>query len=84
MAYYHWATMIFLEPTIILVIEISVTHIDSQPMLNFYYIISVGHNNCFMKRKKMWAIMLCCATFVLQLIFNVLVGSLYEDLGKDP
>ena len=24
-----------------------------------------------------------CATFVLYLIFNVLVGSLNEDLGKD-
>ena len=32
----------------------------------------------------MWAINLYCATFVLQVIFNVLVGSLYEDLGEDP
>jgi hypothetical protein len=24
------------------------------------------------------------ATFVIQVIFNVLVGSLYEDLGDDP
>ena len=26
---------------------------------------------------------LFCATFVLKLIFNVLVGSLHEELGED-
>ena len=31
----------------------------------------------------MWTINLFCATFVLQVIFRVLVGSLYEDLGED-
>ena len=32
----------------------------------------------------MSVIILFCATLILQLIFNVLVESLYEDLGKDP
>jgi hypothetical protein len=31
----------------------------------------------------MLVIILVSATFVLQVIFNVLVGSLYEDLGED-
>jgi hypothetical protein len=26
----------------------------------------------------------CCSTFVLRLIFNVLVISLHEHLGEDP
>lgn len=30
----------------------------------------------------MWVINLFCAAFVLQVIFSVLVGSLYEDLRK--
>jgi len=33
----------------------------------------------------MWVIIiLFCATFVLQVIFNVLVTIPYEDLGEDP
>jgi hypothetical protein len=31
----------------------------------------------------MWVIILLCATFLLKEIFNVLVGSLCEYLGKD-
>ena len=31
----------------------------------------------------MWAVCLFCATFVLQVTSDVLVGSLHEGLGKD-
>ena len=32
----------------------------------------------------MEVVILFCATFVLKLIFGVLVGSLHEDFGEDP
>ena len=73
----------FLEPTLILTLRINVGHIIFQPMLTFQEKISVGHSNYF-PRKFMWAIIIFGATFVLQVIFNALVESLNEDLGKDP
>ena len=43
----------------------------------------MGHVNCC-PINLMWAIILCHATFVLKLIFNVLVDNLHEDLGECP
>ena len=44
--------------------------------------ITMGHIHYY-SRKLMWMIILFCATFVLYLIFNVLVTGLHEDLGED-
>lgn len=43
---------------------------------------SVGHTNYF-PRKLLWMTTLFGATFVLKLIFNVLVESQQEDLEED-
>ena len=53
-----------------------------QPTLKFQYEISMDHNTCFCII-LLWMIVLLFVTYVLQLIFNVLVGSLHEDLGED-
>ena len=41
----------------------------------------MGHSN-FFSRRLVWVIILFCATFVLKLIFNVLVGNLHENPGS--
>lgn len=43
----------------------------------------MGHNNCFPK-KLLLVISLFSTMFVLHIMFSVLVGSLYEDVGEDP
>ena len=34
-------------------------------------------------KKSMWVVILFYTIFVLQVRFNVLVGSIYENLGED-
>jgi hypothetical protein len=43
----------FLEPTLILIMRINVGHSNSQPMLNFYLSVYVGHIKCI-PIKLMW------------------------------
>ena len=43
--------------------------------------INFQHTLLFIVEKLVWVSILLCATFFLKLIFNVLVGSLHEDLG---
>jgi hypothetical protein len=57
-------------------------HINFEPILNFYWKISMGPINCFL-RKLMSVIVLFCATFILKLRFHVLVRSSNEDLEGD-
>ena len=64
-----------LEPTLILKMRIKVGHINFQFTLIFSRKLAWA--------TSMWVINLFCAMFVLQLIFNVLDGSLLEDLEKD-
>ena len=61
----------FLKPMLFLIMRISVGYINFQSMLNS------SRNLATIKfpRKLMQEIILFCATFVLQIILNVLVGS---------
>jgi hypothetical protein len=43
----------FLEPTRILIMRITACHINSQPMLDFYVKVKVGHIKCI-PIKLMW------------------------------
>jgi hypothetical protein len=75
---------------LILIMGISLGHIEFQLTLNLYGTSrekSVGRINYLQKknpRKFMWVILLCCATFVMKLIFDVSVESLHVNLGDRP
>lgn len=55
--------------------------VNLQPMTNLQLDICVGHFNYF-SRKWMWVTTIFDATFVLESILKVLVGSLQEALGR--
>ena len=50
---------------------------------NLWFQMRVAFDHCFC-RKLMLVTIFFYATFVLQLIFKLLVGSLEEDLWEDP
>jgi hypothetical protein len=62
---------------------INVGGINLRTMLNVAK-ISVGNILMVFLENRMWVVVLFCATFVLQLQFDVLVGDLHEDLRDDP
>lgn len=53
-----------------------------QPMLILSMKFNASHIDCI-SRRLMHVIILYYATFVLQLIFSVLVGSIHKGLGED-
>ena len=70
----------FQEPALDFIMRNIAGHIDFQPMLDFSKKISVDHINMWI----MCVIILFCVTFVLWLIFNMLVETLHEDVWEHP
>lgn len=59
-----WATVISLEPTLILIMRIVVDHINFQPMSNLQFKLSKGHISCFSSEIDVGDYFMLCKVWV--------------------
>ena len=71
----------FVEPMLILSMRINGGH--TKPLPTLIYSRLLGPHLLSFSRKLVWVITLFCATFILKLISNVLVGSPHEVSKED-